>query len=783
MSQLLKPGARGTGRALNKGMIWTTASAVVLAAAALASAGSAQAACTGAAVTINGPTSGAYTGANYNLDTGSNSFGTYTTCPTSTTVASGTAEIIGGATYAGYIGTVQNDGRVPIFDFSGAVDTTGNSPQGGAIVGPVTVASGATLVLGGEQSVYFGTYAPTNNLLTDNGNLIVEGNGGFDGNGNQWALLGTNTVLGNLTLEAGANFRIGEYYNAPTTAAFGSYTAGGEYAASTINFGANTNVSLQGATGAGNDTVLFLDLNAPAVIGGYLAATKESEVWLNAGTLTINGANNDANPFVGTLQADPGTTVIIGDSTHPNAVFGDPNNTNGSTETLNVVRTSGGVGNLMGYGTIYATVNNAGVVTAGGTKGVIGSLTISQYNQSSTGILNIEVSPTGASELKVLGTATLGGTLNLTIDAGKYGNAVIPIIQASSITGSFAEINTSGSAAAGLAETSTSYDVVTELTSSLQVFGHLVSSDMANVNQFNDQLFDNLQNAYPSSTPKQDLGGGFDVWITPFGRAASITKDGYSYNTTAEGFSGGVESKSTGDVGYGVSNASFGLAMSYANENLKTDGGATNSTSDTYDAAAYGGFDLQNARIDATVFYNTYGANVSRNLGSSGTIDSSPNARGYGASLQIGHGIYDNVLEPYLRITYADIEQQALTEKGSNLLALKIDQVDKGDFYGELGFKVHPDMTLLGGVRPELTIAVQHDFTFNSGETVIGQFSNLSGSPFSFNWKGDEATAGVVGLNLAGDVASNLQVFGKVDGRFTTAGESGELRLGAAYRF
>ena len=782
MSQLLTSGARGAAQALNRTRIWTTASAVVLAAAAFGMAGSAMAACTGAAVTINGPTSGAYTGANYSLDTGSNAFGTFTTCPTSTTVASGTAEILSG--YAGYIGTVQSDGRVPIFDFSGAVDTTGNSPQGGAIVGPVTVASGATLVLGGEQSVYFGSYLPTNNLLTDNGNLIVEGNGGFANNGNQWALLGSNTVLGNLTLEAGANFRIGEYYSAPATATFGSYTAGGEYGASAITFGSTSNVALQGASGSGNDTVLFLDLSAPAVVGGYLSATNYSEVWLHAGTLTINGANTDAAPFVGTLQIDPGAAVVVGDSSHPGAVFGDPNNTNGSTETLTVTRTSSGAATLSGYGTIYATVNNQGVVTPGGTKGTIGALTVSQYNQGSTAILNIEVSPTGASALKVLGTATLGGTLDLTIDPGKYGNAVIPIITATSITGSFSNINTSGSAAAGLAETATSYDVVTELTSSLQVYGHLAAADLSNINQFDDSLYDNLQNAYPNSTPKADLGGGFDVWVEPFGRGGTVSHDGYGYNTTAEGFSGGVEHKSAGDSDYGVSNFSIGAAMSYANQNLKTDSNATTSTSQTYDAALYAGFNLQNARIDTMIFYNTYGANVSRNLGTAGTIDSSPDGRAYGVSMQISHGIYDNLLVPYLRATFADVDQDAVTEKGSNLLALKVNQIEKGDFLGELGFKIHPDVSaMLGGVRPEITLAVQHDFTYVPGETIIGQFNNLSGSPFTFKWRGDQATAGVVGLNLATDVATGVQVFGKVDGRFTVYGQSGEVRLGASYRF
>jgi hypothetical protein len=86
-------------------------------------------------------------------------------------------------------------------------------------------------------------------------------------------------------------------------------------------------------------------------------------------------------------------------------------------------------------------------------------------------------------------------------------------------------------------------------------------------------------------------------------------------------------------------------------------------------------------------------------------------------------------------------------------------------------------------VHPELTFAVQHDFTQNPGESVVGQFSNLAGSPFTFNWKGDQQTAGIVGVMLSSDISSHFQVYGKLNGRITTDGQVGELRLGASYHF
>ena len=393
-------------------------------------------------------------------------------------------------------------------------------------------------------------------------------------------------------------------------------------------------------------------------------------------------------------------------------------------------------------------------------------------------MLQVEVTPTGADALKVLGAASLGGTLQIKVDPGAYGNAVIPIITAGSITGKFASIETSGSAAAGLAITPTSYDVVTELTSAVQVFGHLVDADRNNITLFNDAIYDEETTSSKTNAPTITYSNGIEAWAEPFGQVTNVSHAGYGYNVTSEGVIGGLEGKLPELDGVA------GVAVSYAGGNLKTDSGKTNSTSNTFNVALYGGFNTPNARIEATAFYSTYDANVSRNLGTSGTINSSPTGKTYGASLQISNPIYDGFLKPYLRVTFADIDQTAVTEGGANLLALKVNGIEKGYFDGEFGFKVHPTFRYLPvNLHPEVTLAVQHDFTQNPGDLVSAQFANLSGSPFSFSWKGDQGTAGIAGLMLSSDVSSHFQVYGKVGGRFTTDGQTGELRLGGSYRF
>ena len=390
------------------------------------------------------------------------------------------------------------------------------------------------------------------------------------------------------------------------------------------------------------------------------------------------------------------------------------------------------------------------------------------------------MTPNGASQLKVLGNATLDGTLALTINPGHYGNAVMPIVSANSLTlAKTFQVETTGNAGAGLAITPTSIDIVTELTSAAQVFAHLVSSDRNNLLDFNDAIYDiqTTEGANGASpAPKTNYANGFDAWVEPFGRTERVYHGGLGYSATSEGLTAGFEHKWD-------NNAVAGVSLSYANEAMKTDGGMTNSNSNTVDFGFYGGYQFANYRIEGTTFYNTYGASVSRDLGSSGVIGSAPSGQAFGASVQISNNL-SKIYEPYLRMTFSDIRQGQVTETGSNLLALDVHAIDKGYFDGEVGFKFHPTfIQAVSGLHPEITVAADHDFTQNPGEQAVAQFANLSGSPFTYSWKGDQGTAGVAGLMLSSDVGSHFNVYGKIDGRFTTYAQSGEIRLGASYRF
>ena len=68
------------------------------------------------------------------------------------------------------------------------------------------------------------------------------------------------------------------------------------------------------------------------------------------------------------------------------------------------------------------------------------------YTQGAGDTLSIEANPTMASELVVSGSASLGGTLGLTFDAGTYtaGTVYTILTAAGGVTGTFGTLTQSG---------------------------------------------------------------------------------------------------------------------------------------------------------------------------------------------------------------------------------------------------------------------------------------------------------------------------------------------------
>jgi hypothetical protein len=656
---------------------------------------------------------------------------------------------------------------LPTISFSNNQPIVGNPASclwGGCTRGAaeIRVQQGATLIMAGaETGAALGnsSYWPwwgIESLFNVQGDVIV-GEGG-------WNIMGTNTFAGDIHLLHNAQFILGQsWHNA------------------NITFGPNAHIEME------SGAQFYLNEAGTAVIGGALSGVSGSSFELAGGTLVVNGQNTTTSPFLGTFTLDAGSVLQVGDATHATAIFGDPNHTDGSSYTLNVHGTISGSARLQGYGKIYGTVTNTGgIVQPGGTAGTMGTLTVSRYTQDATGMLQVEVTPTAASQLHVLGNATLNGSLRVTIDPGVYGTNVYNIVTVDgTMTGQFSSITTSSGASGAIAavtQNAHGYQVVTEVVSGANatapvVNGHLVSANRLNTEQFVASLYDVIAANAPNhgAVQQAELAHNVYAWLSPFGRMSSISRDHVGYHTNAEGVTGGIELRT-------ADNTTLGIAASYAHENLKAKG-ASNAHSNTIDLAVYGGINLQYVRVDGVAFYNTYDAAMARNFGSNGVARSAPSGYAYGGSLQVSKSLFHGLVTPYMRGMYSRQHLASAIETGATVLDLKFNAINANTFVGDVGFRIDPLYR-----KPEcktkldITVAIEHDFS-KLGETVTGEFPIGSGQAWNTFWKGNSENTLVGTLNVVHPVTDNIELFGRVDGRVSLFQTASEISVGGRYRF
>jgi hypothetical protein len=326
-----------------------------------------------------------------------------------TVTTSGTGTIRGGVNAGGMLRNVISNGTVAIaadevlhfggtFTNNALVSLDGTSAQGAPLLRmheDVTVAGPGVIAMNSPKSAITGAYftAPGKNMTVGPG-VTIRGNGSI-GTGNS-------------------------------------------------NFAWGLGVVNQGVIEAVNSLLIFLDKNhgwnmsndggtLRAAAGGTMRFTYPGTVSNNTGGLmeVLGGA---------TLQLDGGATLI-------NNAGGTIKLESGTLNATAGVDINGG--QLIGSGTVIGALrNNGGIVAPGFSPGKI---TIQgPYTQGADGVLNIEIGGaepgTGYDQLRVVGTATLGGTLNVKLINGfqpRLGD-VFEIIDPNAVSGQFAQINAEG---------------------------------------------------------------------------------------------------------------------------------------------------------------------------------------------------------------------------------------------------------------------------------------------------------------------------------------------------
>jgi|HubBroStandDraft_1064217.scaffolds.fasta_scaffold00057_21 fibronectin-binding autotransporter adhesin len=319
--------------------------------------------------------------------------------------------------------------------------------------------SGGTFVVGGTLALAAGA----NGIETDSSNLTLDGTGTIKNTtsgANANALVNLNTIgsTGSFTLASGANFTTaGNLTNSGKltvdsgstltvtgtlsnlsggTLTGGTYTVGGTLQLASANGGITTNAATLTLTGT---TAKIMDGTSNAL----------STLANNSGSLTLSAAaklTTAPSTFTnsGTVDVTKGTTLTVGGTGHSYSQTAGTTTVDGtlSAGAKGTVSLTGGT--IQGAGTVVGNTTNTSGTFSAGDAGKAGLLTITgTYTQLSSGTLNVNVGGTTLStqysQLKISGTASLGGTLAVTLINSftpAIGNT-FTILTAKSVAGTF----------------------------------------------------------------------------------------------------------------------------------------------------------------------------------------------------------------------------------------------------------------------------------------------------------------------------------------------------------
>jgi autotransporter-associated beta strand protein len=727
---------------------------------------------------------------------------------------------------------ISGSGAVNIV--SGGIVYTADNTYSGA----TTIASGTTLQLGnGAVAGGFGSGA-----VVDNGHLVfdlpaaptpianlISGSGDVALATGSWVtFIGANTYHGGTTINVGAELDIGdgvhagamgsgavtdngflEFQNPGTTTFANAISGSGKVfvqgAGNVILTGADT---WQGLTGiSGVSTLQVGD-------GVHAGGVGLGDVDVN-GTLVFDnpGASTFGNRFYGAGVAMKvlGGQVIL---TNTNSAFSGPVTVSGGSLQIGAapgdgsfLSATGGVsvaaaGRLGGFGSLGGAVVNNGVVSPGA-GGVLGRLTIGgDYTQSATGMLSILAGPSQTSNLQVGGAAHLNGGLTVAFTPGAYAPfTTYKIVGATgAVSGTFSTVSGTTGLPFGLG-----YDVsylAHEVDLALRPnpgLGSVFSDQQliagGDAGLFFGQVLDHdleaaegrkakggqAANTYGTANCAADgFCGPSSVWLKPMASRSVTDSAGPSsgYGADAAGLVGGID-RDVGQFGR------VGLAMAYSHDNVGYHGAAS-SHGDSYDIAAYGHAVAGPAHLDGLIAYTDAKTSLDRHT-SSGEANSGPHARGWGAAAQIGvpYAISRTwTLTPEGRLSVFSQHQDSYAETGAGVSDLTVASFDQTSVKARFDLRLTGQIAAASGaqLRPELRVGVEEELG-SPAHSVSAIFSAAPAAPFAVLGVRPDRTAAVIGAGLSGSFRNCLDLYARIDGRFSRDQSEGAATLGARWRF
>ena len=637
-------------------------------------------------------------------------------------------------------GTLQLSGAGSIAASSG-VTADGTFDISGTTVGAsITTLSGSGSVMLGDQTLTLTNASGTFSGVIADGGLAGGTGGSLTIAGGTETLTGANTYTGVTTVNAGAALQLG---------------SGG------------TTGSVAGAV-VDNGTLTFDRSNAYAVSGDISGSG--ALIQAGTGTTVLNGDDT----LTGQTLVSAGM-LEVGDAAHPNAVL----------DSLVGGVTVGAAGALAGYGTILGAVTNTsgGVVAPGG--GGIGTLTVGAYSQGAGGALAVEVGPAGASELKSLGSASLGGKLDLAFAPGTYAPHLYPIVAGAPVSGTFSSVSVSGAPGAGvaygLAYGSNQVDLIVAPSAGAQIYGGVSTATLDRAQGFASLVEDRFGDAGCANGAEDKTGAachGMGAWAQAIATTDRVggSSTGYGFTNSGAGFLGGVDRRWDA--------LSAGVAFGYEQDDLGMGAASAKASGASYFGSLYGRWVVDRAWIDGQAFYMHSDWSVSRAAPGYGVASSSPDGDTAGFLVQVSAPLKNGDLRPYVRFSYAEFTRDSTTESGVGPLGFAVASASTTSALAEAGVLLSHSWAAGDGreVSPALQLGVQNNLGDRSS-TVQGGLEGVAESAFTQYSVQVPQVVAAADASLKVKLNQSFELSADLRGRFGGSQTDEAASLGGVFRF
>jgi len=274
-----------------------------------------------------------------------------------------------------------------------------------------------------------------------------------------------------------------------------------------------------------------------------------------------------------------------------------------------------------------------------------------------------------------------------------------------------------------------------------------------------------------------------NVWGTAFGQWGDQDGDnGYT------GFEYNVEGLALGIDRYLNDRLLLGASAAYTYTDVDQDKGRGDGDIEGWIASLYSNYSLDKAYVDGSVSYgqNDYDAKRKISIGPlTRTAKSNHDGDVIAASLGGGYlmPVNDSVLEPFGRLRYIRLEEDAFTESGADSVNQQISSRNIDSLTSEIGLRVSRIYQKATGLlTADASVAWQHDFDIDD-RTITTSYTGAPASSFSMPGQDVERNGVTLGLGVGFEtkkgVSTSLNYNGEFRDGFSAHGIIGRI----SYRF